>query len=124
MSDIKSHRDLIVWQRSVDLVAMVYDLSAVFPKTEQFRLTSQITAAAASVPGNIAEGYGRESTRDYAHFLAIARGSLLEAETYVFVAMRLGYVTDEAAAPTLALMTEVGKMLTVLRRRLLGRGER
>jgi four helix bundle protein len=117
---IRSHRDLIVWQKAVDLVTMVYDLTARFPKTERFRLISQITGAAASVPGNIAEGYGRESTRDYAHFLAIARGSLLEAETYVFVAMNLGYVSLETATPTLDRMTEVGKMLTALRRRLLG----
>jgi len=117
--EIRSHRDLIVWQKAMDLVVDVYRLSAAFPSNEQFRLVAQVTRASASVPANIAEGYSRSSTRDYAHFLAIAKGSLMEAETFLMLAVRLGYLTADAAAPVLDLVTELSKMLTVLRKRLL-----
>jgi len=103
----------------MDLVVDVYRLSAAFPSNEQFRLVAQVTRASASVPANIAEGYSRSSTRDYAHFLAIAKGSLMEAETFLMLAVRLGYLTADAAAPVLDLVTELSKMLTVLRKRLL-----
>jgi four helix bundle protein len=118
MSAIESYRDLVVWQKGVDLVEQIYRLSSRFPKDEQFRLTSQITRAAASVPLNIAEGYGRESTDDYARFLAIARGSLYETETLVIIAVRLGYVTSSETESLFGLMSEVSRMLTALRKRL------
>jgi four helix bundle protein len=113
-----SHRELTVWHKAMDVAVQVYQLTERFPRSELYRLTSQVTRAAASVPADIAEGNGRASRRDYAHFLAIAKGSLNETETFLFFAMRLGYLREPEAAPTLALITEVGKMLTVLRGRL------
>jgi four helix bundle protein len=115
---IGSHRDLTVWQKSMDLVVEVYRLSSRFPREETYRLTAQITRAAASVPANIAEGHARATARDYGHFLSIAKGSLMETETFLMLAVRLGYLDDEAAPPVLALVTEISKMLTSLRSRL------
>jgi four helix bundle protein len=116
---VESHRDLIVWQKAMDLVVLVYELSAQFPAAEDYRLTSQITRAGVSVPANIAEGYWRSATKDYAHFLAIAKGSLMETETLLMLGVRLKYMTSEAAQPGFELLKEVEKMLTTLRRKLL-----
>ena len=113
-----SYRELTVWRKAMDVAVQVYQLTERFPKHEMYRLTSQATRAAASVPANIAEGNGRATRRDYANFLAIAKGSLNETETFLFLAMRLGYLCEHETAPTLDLITEVGKMLTVLRGRL------
>ena len=113
-----SHRDLVVWQKAMDLAVQVYRLTARFPKNETYRLTSQVTRAAASVPANIAEGNARASRRDYANFLAIAKGSLNETETFLILALRLGYLREHELAPTMFLITEIGKMLTALRARL------
>jgi four helix bundle protein len=109
---------LLVWQKSMDMAVEVYRLTGRFPRSEMYRLTSQVTRAAASVPANIAEGNARGSRRDYAHFLSIAKGSLNETETFLFLALRLGYLSEAETAPTLMLITEIGKMLTALRARL------
>lgn len=121
MSTIGSHRDLVVWQKAMDLVVAVYDLTGEFPATEQFRLTAQATRAVVSVPANIAEGHARSTARDYANFLSIAKGSLMETETLLMVAIRLKYLSESQCRSTLALITEISKMLTALRNRL---GER
>src|SRR5436190_6583461 len=92
---IKSHRDLIVWQRAMDLVEAVYHLSASFPKAEIYGLTSQMRRAVVSVPANIAEGQGRRLTREYLYFLSNARGSLLELDTHLEIAARLKYLTND-----------------------------
>jgi four helix bundle protein len=115
---IASHRELIVWQKAMDLVVGVYSLSDRFPRREDYRLTAQLTRAITSVPANIAEGNARSSPREYAHFLSISKGSLMEAETFLFLAIRLGYVSPEDARPALDLIIEISKMLTSLRRRL------
>ena len=117
---IESHRDLIVWQKSMDMVVNIYQLAAGFPNTEIYRLTSQITRAAASVPANIAEVHGRGITKnDFGHFLSIAKGSLMETETFLMLAVRLTYLTSEQANPTLSLILEISKMLTSLRLKIL-----
>ncbi|MET0397491.1 MAG: four helix bundle protein [Longimicrobiaceae bacterium] len=115
----RSHRDLVVWQKAMEMTVQVYQLTASFPATETYRLTSQVTRSAMSVPANIAEGNARGTTRDYAHFVSIAKGSLMETETFLLLAVRLGYLPEEKCAPTLDLITEVSKMLTTLRSRLL-----
>ncbi|MFL5541167.1 MAG: four helix bundle protein [Longimicrobiaceae bacterium] len=117
-SSIGSHRDLIVWQKAMDLAVEVYRISKRFPKDETYRLTSQLTRAAASVPANIAEGHARSTARDFAHFVSIAKGSLMETETFLMLSLRLGYVEQDAVRPALALVTEISKMLTSLRARL------
>jgi four helix bundle protein len=115
---ISSHRDLVVWQRAMDLVVEVYRLSARFPADERFRLTSQITRAAASVPANIAEGHARSTAKEYSRFLAIAKGSLMETETFLMLSIRLGYVTERESGLALGMVTQISKMLTRLRARL------
>lgn len=74
---IQSYKDLVVWQRGMELVERVYKITARLPRTEQFELASQIPRAAVSIPSNIAEGYGRRSTGEYRHHLSISRGSLI-----------------------------------------------
>ncbi|MGH9447564.1 MAG: four helix bundle protein [Terriglobia bacterium] len=118
MGEAKSHRDLTVWQKAMELAVETYRLSSKFPSSESYRLVSQITRAAASVPANIAEGNARATRKDYANFLCIAKGSLMEAETFLMLAIRLKYVAEGDAARALGLITEIGKMLTALRRRL------
>ena len=76
-------KNLIVWQKAMELVRMVYQLSKAFPQDERYALTDQLKRAAVSIPSNIAEGNGRTSNKDYAHFLAIARGSLFETLTQI-----------------------------------------
>ena len=121
MGRISSHRELQVWQMAMDLVVEVYRLSARFPADERYRLTAQITRAVASVPANIAEGNARSTRRDYANFLSVAKGSLMETETFLILAVRLGYIAEASAAPALELITRVSKMLTALRSRLLAK---
>ena len=88
---INSHRDLQVWQRSIQLSIATYKLTASFPKEEIYGLTSQLRRASVSVPSNIAEGYGRGSRRDYKQFLCIARGSNLEVQTQLLIAKELRF---------------------------------
>src|SRR6185436_13377873 len=91
-AQIKSHRDLIVWQKAMDLVEVLYGATAAFPKEETYALTSQIRRAVVSVPANIAEGQGRRLPKEYLYFLANARGSLLELDTHLEIAVRLRYL--------------------------------
>jgi four helix bundle protein len=118
MAKVESHRDLIVWQKAMRLAVEVYRLTATFPCSEEYRITAQITRAAASVPANIAEGHARSTRRDYANFLAIAKGSLAETETFVLLALELQFTTSDQAGATLDLIQEISKMLTALRARL------
>lgn len=115
---VQSHRDLIVWQKAMDLVVEIYKLATEFPPSECYRLVNQITRAAASVPANIAEGHARATRKDFSNFLAIAKGSLMETETFLMLAVRLGYLTEHDAAVAFGLITENSKMLTALRNRL------
>ena len=103
----------------MDLAEAVYKLVEKLPAREKYGLSTQMTRAAASVPANIAEGYARSPRRDYANFLAIAKGSLMETETYLLLAVRVKFVADEAVSVLLELITEISKMLTALRKRLL-----
>jgi four helix bundle protein len=115
---LRSHKDLQVWQKSMDLLEEIYRLSRPFPREEDWGLTSQLRRAVISVPANIAEGNARGSRRDYAHFVSIARGSLSETETLVLAAIRLKYLREEHAKAALSLLDEVGRMLNTLHNRL------
>ncbi len=111
---LKTYRDLVVWQKAMDLVESVYLLTADFPSTEKYGLISQIQRAAVSVPANIAEGYGRTHRGDYLHHLSIAKGSFFELETHLVLAVRLHLVSREALIPIWHQSQEVGKILTKL----------
>ena len=103
---------LIVWQKAMLLAKTVYALINQFPATEKYALSDQVRRAVVSIPSNIAEGCGRASNRDYAHFLSIARGSLYETMTQLEMAKEFGYLesTDEVEA----LASEISRMLTTL----------
>lgn len=112
---MKTFRELIVWQKAVDVVTNVYALTARFPKSETYGLMDQARRAAVSIPANIAEGYGRQSTQDYIRFLQIARGSLYEPQTHLEIATRLGYIPDQAAAIAIESdVREIERMLSSL----------
>ena len=113
---IKSHRDLIVWQKSMDLVVAVYQATETFPKSETYGLTSQIRRAAASIPANIAEGQGRRLSGEYLQFLANARGSLLELDTHLEIAHRLEILSDSDHVILMERLLEVRKLLNGLMR--------
>ncbi len=108
---VQSYRDLIVWQKGMDLVTNIYQIVRSFPPIEQYGLTSQICRAAVSIPSNIAEGHGRNSINEMRHFLSIARGSLVETQTQIEIAYRLGYVSKDEIQHIWALQEEIGKML-------------
>jgi len=114
---MKGHEDLKVWQNAIDLVTAVYPLTESFPKSEQYRLASQMHRAAVSVPSNIAEGHGLKQTQAYGRHLAIAGGSLAELQTRLQIADRLGYLTPESK-PIIEEAREVCRMLAGLRRSL------
>jgi four helix bundle protein len=109
--NIRSYRDLRVWKEAMDLAVECYALTKGFPKEEIFGLTSQIRRAAASVPANIAEGYGRDSAGHYVNFLRTAQGSLKELETHLLLSGRIGLVSASCIEGILARSENVGKML-------------
>ena len=115
---IGSHRDLVVWQKSMLLAKEVYGLAKRLPKAEEYRLTSQILRSAASVPANIAEGHARGTRKDYARHVSIARGSLAETETFLLLIVSVELLTETDAAVARSLCEEVSKMLTSLLARL------
>lgn len=114
----KTYRDLIVWQRSMDLVIAIYKLSSNFPKEEIYGLTSQMRRAAVSVPANIAEGRRRKSKKEYLHFLSIAYGSGGELETHVDLARRLQFGAKVDYTEVDKLLDECMRMLNVLMQKI------
>ena len=111
---VRSYQDLIVWQKAMELVTKIYQVSNKFPRDEVFALTSQLRRAAISVPSNIAEGQGRSSRKEFIYFLGNAKGSLSEVETQILIARNLSYVSDEDLNTLLELSAEVGRILNGL----------
>ncbi len=107
---VQSYRQLITWQKSMELVKYVYELTAKFPREELYGLTSQIRRAAVSVPSNIAEGQGRNSTKEFLRHISIAYGSLMETETQGLISQMLGYITAEETNLLLEKSAEVGRL--------------
>jgi four helix bundle protein len=110
----RSYKDLVVWQKAMNLVTAAYRATAKFPKDELFGVTSQARRAAVSIPSNIAEGQGRLSEREFRYFLGQARGSLMELETQLQVAEDLGYLQHEENGSLLQSCAEVGRLLNGL----------
>ena len=115
---IRSYRDLLVWQKAVDLVTGCYTLTKSFPRSEVYGLASQTQRAAVSVAANVPEGHGREHLDDYLRHLSIANGSLMELETHILIAQRLEYVGAVDVEPLLDRAGEVSRMLTGLTKKL------
>ena len=116
---MKSYRDLIVWQKSMILVVDVYKLSKSFPDDERFGLTSQLRRCVVSIPSNIAEGYGRNYTKDYVRFLQIARGSLYECQTQIEISVNLEYLKRSEINGINDIAFEIEKMLNSLINKLM-----
>jgi four helix bundle protein len=110
----RSYKDLVAWQKSMDLVTAIYKATASFPKDELFGLTSQLRRAAVSIPSNIAEGQGRLSEKEFRYFLGQSRGSLMEVETQLQISENLGYLPKEQTATLMQSWAEVGRILNGL----------
>ena len=113
-----SYKDLDVWKLGVELAATVDELSEKLIGCRRFAMANQICRAALSVPSNVAEGNGRVHRLEYAHHVSMARGSLLEVESILYVAIRCKYVSEEECAKAFALIGSIGRMLTNLLRAL------
>jgi len=111
---MKDYKELQVWQKPVALVTEVYIMTRSFPADEKFGLTAQTRRAITSVPANIAEGWGRGTTKEYVQFLVVARGSLLELETHMIVSRNLGYIKQPDLETAQRKIGEIGKMLNSL----------
>lgn len=112
----QSYRDLLVWQKAMDMVTDTYKVAERFPKSEVFGLASQLKRAIISVPSNIAEGQGRNSSKEFAYHLSVAYGSLMEAETQIQIAANLDYVDQNVADGLFQKTAEIGRMLNGLSR--------
>ena len=118
MNKIRSYQDLIVWQRSVDLVVKIYELTDPFPIEERFGLTSQIRRSAVSIPSNIAERQARNTKATFANQVDIALESAAELETQLTIALKINYITQNNFDDLISELTEIVRMLYGLLRRL------
>jgi len=111
---IESFKDLIVWQKTIELVNEIYKVTKPFPKEEMYGLSSQIRRAAISIPANIAEGWGRGTTKSYIQFLEISRGSLFELNTLIIISYNQEYLNREICDEIENKLNETGRMLNAL----------
>jgi four helix bundle protein len=121
---VKDYRELIAWQKAMDLVVAVYRLTKGFPKEEMYGLSIQIRRAAVSVPSNIAEGQARNTTRDFLHFLSIAYGSVKGLETQVLISERLCYINAKIRDSLIKSRIEVARLISGLKNSLKKRDRR
>ena len=115
---IANYRDLAVWQRAMELAALVYKLTARLPREEIYGLSSQLQRAAVSIPSNIAEGHARESTKEYLRYLLVSRGSMAELETQLLLCQKLQFISKEDVEHALIVSDEIGRMIRGLQKSL------
>ena len=118
MDEIKSFKDLIVWQKSIKMTEDIYILTRQLPSEEAYGLVNQMRRAAVSIPSNIAEGQQRDSKKEFVRFLSMARGSNGELQTQCYICVRLGYFNKEQVKPVMSLLSEISKMLNSLIKKL------
>ena len=111
---MESYRELKVWEQAMNLAVACYETTKTFPREELFGMASQIRRSASSIPANIAEGWGRQSTGDYIKFLRVAQGSLKELETHLILSHRVGLLDADTIQKLDSRTTEIGKMLAAL----------
>ena len=116
---IKSFRDLRVWQAGIEIVSIVYELTSKFPRSETYGLASQMERAAVSIPSNIAEGHARESTKEYLQHLSIPQASLAELEAQLEIARQLNYISEADTTQLLEKISSLGRQLFALRNALM-----
>ena len=113
---VRTHRDLDVWKKSIDLVTSIYKFTADYPKDEMYGLTSQIRRCAVSIPSNISEGSARTTKKDFSHFLAIALGSIAELETQLIISKNLNYLPDSVLNELMSELISIRRMTLGLRK--------
>jgi four helix bundle protein len=114
----RSYKDLVVWQKGIQLAKLVYSLTRSFPAEEKFGIIAQMRRAAVSVPSNIAEGQARHTTGEFIRFISHAEGSLAELDTQLILSTELKFCRESAAEPPFTLLSEIRRMLNALRRKL------
>jgi four helix bundle protein len=115
---MNSYRELLVWQRGMEIAKLIYKLTSQFPKSEQYGLISQLQRAAVSIPANIAEGHACDSTKDYLRHLSIVRGSLAELETLLIISRDFNYIDSQTCGDILSSLDELSRMLRGLQNAL------
>ncbi len=118
MEKLTSHKDLKVWQKGIDLVVLIYEITNIYPKEELYALTNQMRRCASSIPANIAEGAARRNTTEFRQFLHILLGSASELETFLIISERLGYLNGDKKDIVTNLLDEVMRMLVSLIKRI------
>ena len=118
MEKLTSHKDLKVWQKGIDLVVLIYEITNIYPKEELYALTNQMRRCASSIPANIAEGAARRNTTEFRQFLHISLGSASELETFLIISERLGYLNGDKKDIVTNLLDEVMRMLVSLMKRI------
>lgn len=113
---VRTHRDLDVWKKSIDLVTLIYKYTAEYPKDEVYGLTSQIRRCAVSIPSNIAEGSARTTKKDFSYFLAIALGSVAELETQLIISRNLNYLSEAVLDELISELISIRRMTLGLRK--------
>lgn len=111
MAEIKTHKDLLVWEKSIDLVEQIYKFTKQFPKEELYGITNQMRRCAVSIPANIAEGSGRKNKAEFIQFLHIALGSASELETHLIISQRLGFLSSNSYDEIMNALNEIIKMI-------------
>jgi len=111
---ISSYKDLISWQKGIELTTIIYKILNQFPKDERFGLISQISRSCTSIPANIAEGWGRDSNQNFINYLKIAKGSLYELETHLIVSKNINYISDETLKDLQIKIEEISKIINGL----------
>lgn len=119
MGKIESYKDLLIWQRSIDLTVKVYDLIKDLPESEKYALSQQIKRCAVSIPSNIAEGWGRKSDKSFSYFLSVSKGSLFELNTQLIIASKLEYISKINAEDIEKEIDELGKMINSLMNKII-----
>ncbi|HEX5491166.1 MAG TPA: four helix bundle protein [Candidatus Udaeobacter sp.] len=120
-NNTRSYKDLVVWQKSIDLAKLTYELTRNFPVVEKFGLIAQMRRAAVSIPSNIAEGQARHTTGEFIQPISHAEGSVAKLDTQLVLSVELKFCAKPAADPVFVLILEVRRMLNALRRRLSAR---
>jgi four helix bundle protein len=116
----QNYKDLVVWQKGIELAKAIYRLTGKFPSEEKFGLVSQMRRAAVSIPSNIAEGQARHTTGEFIQFISHAEGSVAELETQLILSLELGFTSAESAKVPFGLLDDIRRMLNGLRRKLSG----
>ena len=118
MAKVNTYKDLIVWQKAMEMTIALYQIVKKLPKEETYALSDQMRRAAISIPSNIAEGFGRNSKKEYIQFLFIANGSVCELETQLILCVQFKYFTEQEIQPIINLLDEIKRIIMTITKKL------